>query len=257
MSDNVAVRYTVNIQKGGALLDDCRRVIELWDTSEAAATNLERIRSKNLLGKATQARAEDVLLRQIRPRLVDPGPHVIPALKGFLNDARAFREACYYETSRDEPVLAAFAENRLYALWSAGRIGVTIPDVTSWLLEEQRAGRSPEWTDLVRTKVARGLLASLRDFGVLTGANRKEIAPPDMTPRGFAYVAWRLHEQGGSSRALATTSVWRRWLLDADRVRDLFHQAARLGVLSFASAGSAVRIDWHTRSLEEVTGAAA
>lgn len=251
------VRYTVNIQKGGALLDDCRRVVEVWDPHEDAEANLARIRDKNLLGKATQARSDDVLLRQIRPRLLDPGPHVIPALKGYLTDTRAFREACYYETSRDEPVLAAFAEDRLYALWTAGRIGVTIPDATAWLQEEQRAGRSPEWTDVVCTKVARGLLAALRDFGVLTGANRKEIAPPDMTPRGFAYVAWRLHEQGASSRAVATTLVWRRWLLDSDRVRDLFHQVARLGVLSYASIGSAVRIDWHTRTLEEVTGAAA
>lgn len=78
-----------------------------------------------------------------------------------------------------------------------------------------------------------------------------------MTPRGFAYVAWREHEQGASSRALVTTRVWRRWLLDQDRVLHLFGQAARLGVLRFSSAGSAVRIDWVASSLEEVTRAAA
>ncbi len=78
-----------------------------------------------------------------------------------------------------------------------------------------------------------------------------------MTPRGFAYVAWREHEQGASSQALATSSVWRRWLLNEDMVEDLFARSARLGVLRFSRAGSSVRVDWLVERLEEVTRAAA
>lgn len=248
-------RFTVNIQKGGALLDDCRRVVEAWDASADAAENLDRVRTRNLLGKTSRARADDVLLRVIRPRLVDAGPHVIPALKGFLDDFRAFRDACYYETTRDEPLLAAFVEDELYRLWSTGRVGVTTADVDSWLLRQHALGLSPAWTDQVRMKVSRGVLAALRDFGILSGTQRKEIGGAALTARGFAYVAWRLHEQGASSRALVSTPVWRRWLLDAPAVQDRFGQASRLGILTFASAGSALRIDWNVGSLAEVTGA--
>ena len=80
---------------------------------------------------------------------------------------------------------------------------------------------------------------------------------PRMTPHGFAYVAFREHEQGASSRALFTSPVWRRWLLDAARVAELFNQAERIGVLRFSQAGSAVRVDWRVGSLEEVARAAA
>lgn len=257
MTALVAQELTSNIQKGGALLDDCRRVVEAWDSAVTPDQNLARIADENLLGKASRSRTDDVLLRIIGPRLVQPGPHVIPALRGLVNEPRSFVEACYYEASRDDLLLAAFAEERLWGWWQEGRVGVAIGDVTEWLAELARADRAPEWSETVRTKAARGLLAALRDFGVLRGGTHKEIVPPTMTPRGFAYVAWREHEQGASSRALATSRVWRRWLLDPDRVLDLFGQAARLGVLQFSSAGSAVRIDWLATSLQEVTGAVA
>lgn len=253
----VAELLTSNIQKGGALLDDCRRVVEAWDPTVAPEENLARIADENLLGKASRSRTDDVLRRIIRPRLVQPGPHVIPALRGLVTEPRSFIEACYYEAARDDALLATFAEERLCNWWQEGRVGVGVGDVTEWLAALARTGRSPDWSEAVRTKTARGLLAALRDFAVLRGGVRKEIVPPTMTPRGFAYVAWREHEQGASSRALATSRVWRRWLLDSDRVLDLFGQAARLGVLRFSSAGSAVRIDWIASSLQEVTGAAA
>jgi hypothetical protein len=248
---------TSNIQKGGALLADCRAVVEVWEPDLGREANLDRIASENLLGKASRTRAEDVLRRVIIPRLVEPGPQVIAALKVLLPDSRAFREACYYESGRDDALLAAFAEGPLFEHWQAGRLTVRVVDVADWLVELGKAGEAPVWSDTVRTKVARGLLAALRDFGVLRGDNRKDIAPAALSTRGFAYAAWREHEQGASSRALASSRVWRRWLLDDHQVTDLFGQAARLGVLRFSQAGSAVRIDWLAHDLTEVARAAA
>jgi hypothetical protein len=249
--------FTGNIQKGGALLDDCRRVVEVWDPSISESDNLTRIVDQGLLAKRSRTRAEDVIRRIIRPRLIEPGPQVIPALKNFLSDGQAFREACYYETSRDEKLLALFAEEPLYAMWNDGRLGVTVQEVIAWQVQMTAFGQLPTWTDTVRLKVARGLLAALRDFGVLAGDNTKTIVPPNLSPRGFSYVAWRLHETGGSSRSLSNSHVWRRWLLDPTRVSDLFRQATRLGVMSVSTAGSAVRIDWHANDLQEVTSAGA
>lgn len=246
---------TGNIQKGGALLDDCRRVVEAWDASLSITANLNLIVDQGLLAKRSRTRAEDVLRRIIGPRLIEPGPQIIPALKNFLDDPIAFREACYYETSRDEELLAIFAEEPLYAMWNDGRLGITTQDVLPWLRQLTARGDLPAWTDTVQIKVARGLLAALRDFGVLAGANDKSIVAPVLSPRGFSYVAWRLHESGESSRSLTDSHVWRRWLLDPARVADLFRQATRLGVMSVSTAGSAIRIDWNAKSLQEVTRA--
>jgi hypothetical protein len=251
------VTHTVNIQKGGALLADARRLAEVWDPASTPDANLARIADENLLGKTTRRRLDDVLLRMLVPRYVAPGPHVLAALRQLLPDHRAFLEAAYYETSRDETLLAAFAEEACFPWYDAGRVQVSIDDATAWLAEQATAGVLPEWSPVVRTKVGRGLLAALRDVEVLEGATRKRFASPRLSVRGFTYVAFRLHQQGVSSAGIVSSPVWRRWLLHVDRVDDLFHQAAQSGVFTFAAAGSAVRIDWHVDSVEEAVRVAA
>jgi hypothetical protein len=249
--------FTSNIQKGGALLDDARRLVEVWDQHEDAEWNLERIAKENLLAKPSRARAEDVLRRILRPRLVEPGPQVIAAMKELLPLPRSFVEAYYFEATRDDPLLAALAEGPLFEWWEAGRVAVEVNEVVDWLDRLAAEGATPPWTATIRVKVARGLLAALRDFGILSGSARKELVGPSLTIAGFGYVAFRLHESGASSRALLTSPVWRRWLLDQNRVTELFQQAAREGLLRYSSAGSTVRVDWLRESLSEVVRAVA
>lgn len=249
--------FNGNIQKGGAMLEDTRRLIEVWDDDVGPDQNLRRIADENLLGKASKKRTEDVLMRILKPRFVVPGEQVIGALRSLLSDPKAFREASFYETARDDQLLAAFAEGQAYDWYVQGRLGVRVEDVMGWLVGLTDAGDLPALTDTVRTKVARGLLAALRDFGVLRGAAHKEFNPPGMSVHGFAYVAFREREQGASGRALVESTIWRRWLLDDRWVHDLFTQADRLGVLHYARAGSAVRIDWRVDDLAEVVRVAA
>ena len=106
--------YTSRLLKGGAALQDTRRVVELWDPGLSPGDNLRRLSAENLLAKPSRSRLDDLLYRVIQRRYVDPGPHLIPALTGLLTDARAFREACYYETARADDLLAAFAEGPLW-----------------------------------------------------------------------------------------------------------------------------------------------
>jgi hypothetical protein len=249
--------FTSNIQKGGALLDDARRVVEIWDLEQGVSENLSRVAEQNLLAKPSRARSDDVLLRVLRPRLVEPGPQVIAALKQLLPLPRGFADAYYFEATRDDALLAAFAEGPLFEWWERGRIGVDVESVAAWLAELAEHGQAPSWSDTIRTKVARGLLAALRDFGILSGAVRKEFAPPSLSIAGFGYVAFRLHDAGASSRALFASPVWRRWLLDPARVTELFHEAERQGLWRYSSAGSAVRVDWLQDTLSEAVCAVA
>lgn len=248
---------TVNIQKGGAMLDDTRHLLEVWDDDLDSESNLSRIADANLLGKPSRKRSDDVLLRILAPRFVAPGPDIVPALRELRNDPKAFREACYYETARDEKLLASFAEGPLWRWHNAGRVGVTVDEVKLWLESLTKEGKLPEWTDTVRTKVARGLLAALRDFGVLSGMARKQFNRPSMTPKGFGYIAFREHQQGASARRVVESPIWHRWLLDDHWVHNLLSQVDRLGLLDYAHAGSAVRIDWRVTSLQEVVHVAA
>ncbi len=241
--------------KGGALLGDSRRLAEVWNSELPPGENLRIIDDRNLLGKSSRSRAQDVLAI-LRLRFVDPGVHVMPAMRALRGLPAAFGDACYYEMARVDGLLAAFAEGPLYEWFSSGRPSVGVEETAEWIASLVKRERLPQWSEQVRARTARGLLSTLRDFGVLEGAVRKRFAVPGMSSVGFAYVAYREQEQGRSSRALVVSPVWRRWLLDAPRVAELFAQAESLGVLRFSQAGSAVRIDWRLRTLEEVARAA-
>ena len=249
-----------NITKGGAMLDDTRRFVALWRTEQTPDENLSWFMESNPLGLPSLARAADVAKRILRPRFVDPGPEIIPALRNLSQSPRAFSDACYFETSRDDSLLAMFAERAIYNWYTEGRLGVDAALADMWLSRRAEEQALPQWSDIRRRKIARGLLAALRDFGRLRGAKgspNKQIVGPGISDGGFAYVAYRLHQSGVSSRGLLATPVWKRWLLDEPRIDQHMHRLAAQGLLYYARAGSSLRIDWRTEGLVEVARAVA
>ncbi len=253
--------YTSNLQKGGALLEASALLVSAWDDTASPDENLAMAVADNVFGAASAVRRGDLVDRILRPRLVDPGPHVISALKVLLDaDPQAFRDACYFEASRAEPLLADFAEGPLFDWYTAGRTTITVDDVEPWLGALSRTGSAPNWSAAVRTRVGRALLATLRDFGVLEGVasgTRKVIGHPYPSVPGFAYTCWRLDELGVTAASIETSSVWRRWLLAPADVGALMTDLARHDVILLNRAGSATCIEWRAATLAEAVHAAA
>lgn len=253
--------FTSNLQKGGALLDLSALLVSSWDNGLSVAENLSRAMDTNLLGASSAVRRKDLLERILKPRFIDPGPHVMSALQVLLKDDRhAFRDACYFEATRAEPLLARFIEEPAFSWYESGRSTITVGDVGEWLEGLERSGLTLDWSDAVRTRVARALLASLRDFGVLVGVasgTQKEFGQPYPSIGGFAYACWRLQEMGMTAASVESSRVWRRWLLDSTDVASLMADLAQHGVIQLNRAGSVVRIEWRAESLAEVVHAAA
>lgn len=250
--------YTSNLQKGGALLDVSALLVSSWDDRRSCEDNLAEVVD---LGAGSAVRRADLRDRILRPRFVEPGPHVLSALKVLLDaDRGAFRDACYFEASRAEPLLAAFAEGPLFDRYRAGRSTITVDDASAWLAEIVSRGLAPVWSDAVQTRVARALLATLRDFGILegpTGAPKKEIGHPYPSIAGFAYTCWRLHDLGTTAASIEGSPVWRRWLLDTADVATLLADLALHRVIVLNRAGSVVRIEWQAATLAEAVHGAA
>jgi hypothetical protein len=251
---------TSNVMKVGAHLDDTRAFVEAWDPTLDTTANVERIVDENLLGLPSRSRAHDVMTRALRPRFIVPDAGILDALAVLATNVDAFRDACYFELTRVDALIATFVREQLAEWWDEGRTTIGTSDVRRWIDEVAGEGRVLDWSPNIRDRVARSLLATLRDFGRLTGARsspRKEIARPGITDGGFAYAAFRLHQEGQSSRAVLTSPVWRLWLLDEPRVEEMMHRIAGLGIVYYSVAGSSRRIDWRFDTLAEVVRAAA
>lgn len=250
--------YTSNLQKGGALLEVSALLVSTWDEGRSGADNLAAVVG---IGAVSAVRRSDLSGRVLRRRFVEPGPHVVSALRVLLeSDRRAFRDACYFEASRAEPLLAAFAEGPLFEWYRSGRTTITVDDAIAWLSEIIRRGQAPTWSDAVQKRLARALLATLRDFGVLEGpigSTKKKIGHPYPSVAGFAYVCWRLHELGVTAATIERSLIWRRWLLDVTDVAALLTDLAQQGVILLNRAGSVTRIEWQAATLAEAVHGAA
>ncbi len=246
--------YTSKIIKGGALLEESRRLLESWDDADTAAANLRRVLVRNVLGKRSQKRAEDAL-SILRQRWVDPGADVIPAARLLTMSAETFGDVCLFEAARNDDLLAHVAGEVLGQLALRGSVRVSLDDVEAALLVGPPASVVARWSSATRTRVIHGVLSTLRDLGRLQGRAVKHLARPGITPAGFVYVIGRLRYSGLSSHGILNDSSWTWWRLSADDVRAQLLEADRNDVLRYSDAGSTVRLDWRKDGLVEMVHA--
>ena len=252
--------FNSNIMKVGAHLDDTRALVAVWDPTVDNETNVHRIIDENLLGLPSQSRGKDVMVRALRPRFIEPDAGIVESLAVLIRHADAFRDACFYELIRDDDLVAAFCREQLAEWWAEGRLAISTTDARDWIDKLAADERVPEWSPNIRDRVARGMMAAVRDCGRLAGtrsSSNKEIVRPGISIGGFGYVAYRLHQQGESSRGILSSEYWGCWLLDESRVDEMMHRLAATGALFYSVAGSSLRIDWRVDSLEEVARVAA
>lgn len=233
------------LQKGGALLSDMRRLVAVW-SADAAAGEPNAFVIKTL-GKPSVARAHDTYIRAFRPRFLEGDPPQAWMLARALEDADADPDTAkafyFWITARAERLLYLYVTDELIAARSSAHRQIKVEDAMRWLREQLRLS-GKEWTPTVTRKVARGMLAALRDFGVLQGATAKTIAPRHCPLEAFAMIAFCLQEMGCSGRAIVQHPDWRLFLFGEREVERALLECHQKGWLGYHAAGAICRIDF-------------
>jgi len=241
--------YTTRLQKGGALLDDMRQLVRTWSDAPAEDQRDNGVRS-NVLNKDTRTRLADVYRRTFLPRFVDgPIPNAWKLVRPFEDvgvQIHIVRPIYYWISAKAEPLIGDFCREFIFPRQAIVRAGIGTEEVLSWLKDK----KCP-WSETVATKVARGLLAALRDFGILEGRAQKRLASLVLPVPAFAYLALCLRHNGAVSHTLLTHSDWQLFLLSPGDVEHLFLLAHQDRLLEYHAAGSTVSITFPTESLEE------
>ncbi len=244
--------FTSRIQKGGALLGDMRQLVCQWQTKGAEVAPHRFVR--DVLPKATQARASDTYVRAFLPRMIEGSPKDAWKLCAVLEDCLPSMEVVvpfyYWITARAETILYRFASEELYSMARSGAVGVGTSDVTNWITKTCKQ-EGKVWSDIVIIKVARAMLAALRDFGVLSGASKKSIAASHLSLEAFALIAWCLRNQLEDNRDLKSHPDWRLFLVSPENVERLLLEAHQHGWLHYQVAGAVTRIEFHHNTFYE------
>ncbi len=246
-------RYSSKIIKAGALLPDTKLLLENWDEDIDVQANLGRVREENLFGKASRSRIEDILLVFRQRYLKDP--EVLNALVVMTRNrmpSESLDRILYFQATRSDPLLHDLV-TELLSEWSRRSDREIRPwEVQNWVEEQVEAGRTERpWSPAVQTRVVQGLLSALRDFGILEGSVKKRLAYVYLPLDAFAFIAFQLHIEGRSGRALLHDPSWRLFLLPEGTVERFFLEAHQEGLLEYYAAGPVVRTDFPAQNLEE------
>jgi len=109
-----------------------------------------------------------------------------------------------------------------------------------------------EWSASLRsTRVARGLLAALRDFGVLAGAAKKHLKPLLLPTESFAFLAMLRGTLGHRGNISLSDPCWQLFFLNETGVERFFIEAQQRRLLEYHAAGAVVRIEFPVATLDE------
>jgi hypothetical protein len=240
------------LQKGGALLGDMRRLVGVWPP-ELRGEDISSFVMK-ALAKPSLARARETYIRVFRPRFLEGDPPQAWRQARVLEDAGVNPETArafyLWITARAERLVYEYVTNELMEARATSDQRIDVEDAMRWLRSRLQA-TGKEWSPTVTRKVARGLLASLRDFGILQGVVVKTIAPPHCPPDAFALIAFVLHSLGTSGQALLDHRDWRLFLFNGRDVERAFLECHQRGWLNFQAAGAICRIDFPKDTLKE------
>ena len=235
--------YHSRLQKGGALLDDMRALVRVWSDDRSVTDGNRRHAA---LTKATRARSHDTLIRSFLPRFVAGDPpgawRLVRPLEDADGDLDILRPIYYWLTARSDRMLYDYVTDELCAIARSGDRRIRLAETLSWIKKRLRSSDHSIWSDSVTLRVGRGLLAALRDFGLLEGQVIKRLASFHLPLPAFCWIAFTLHTLGFTGTALANHPDWKLFLLSQMHVENLFLRAHQHGYLEYHAAGGIFRI---------------
>ena len=246
--------YSSKIIKASGLLADTKTLFAFWDENKTAEENFQEARRANIFGKASRSRVGDILTIFRQRYYLDDGSDL--ALRRLARSglpAEVVDRVLYYYAALADPLIYDFVTEYLYDLHERGRHVITVEDAFEFLHRAISAGQTTTpWSETTQERVARHLLATLRDFRVLRaarGSPRKTFAPAHLPVEAFLYIAFDIHRDVASGERLLHYPHWRLFLLDVNTVERLFVEAHQLSYLRYEAAGSIIRIEFPYKDL--------
>ncbi|GAI15836.1 unnamed protein product, partial [marine sediment metagenome] len=232
---------------------DVKAILNEWDDLQSTSDNFNRIRDENVLGKSSRLRIEEILTIFKQRYLVDASVFnslVIMAQNGLRG--QSLDRILYFNATQSDPLLHDVVTKIIYSLYQDGRVDIFTNEVCNKIYEWVKKGRtSKPWSYPTTQRVTRGILSTLRDFGVLQGEVKKRISPKYLPSDAFAFIAFQLYKKGLSGEQILSSHEWKLFLLASTGVERFFIEAHQEDYLQYHAAGSVVRIEFLYEKIEE------
>jgi len=250
---NISPQYTTKILKGTALIEETTLLFAHWDINQSIEENLTNIRDSNVFGKASRSRIDDTL-NIIKQRYLTDSD-VIFALQYLVSQGcnkSTLNPIFYYFSLKNDPVLLDTVTVILKEFLSIHKYDIKTSDLFPYFdlwTKEKKIQR--EWSENTRIRVARNILTTLRDFGILKGGTKKEISSLYLPNEAFSFIALSQLKCGESGYALLKSLIWRIFFLETGVVERFFIECQQDQLLRYDAAGDIIRVTFPTKTLSE------
>jgi len=240
------------------MVDETRRLLEQWRPNESLNAFVKRVHEEGLLGNATAYRTKDIVRRVFAPRFLRPTDKPARVLKHILASglpSRTFNEILFVYAARNDPLIYDFTVREYWPAVRRGKPVLGTDIVLAFLSEAMVDGKLDlQWSEKVSIRIARCVLAILRDVGFLREVRRgrREIVDYHMSDEGVAILARELHESGVSDSALCSHPDWGLFGLSAAEVLGRLDGLGEYRGVLVQRAGSVVHFTWFVESIEEM-----
>ena len=172
-----------------------RLLVRHWHDEASYDEQRQKIILENSLGKKTRIRATDVFRRAFVPRFLKGDPseswQIVRPLEDSDLSLEILRPVYFWITCRSDELLYDFVDDFIFSRSKGSDFRIRVDETKHWI-KAKLAVENQRWSETVTLKVARGVLAALRDFGLLEGRFTKKISPPYLPCESFAYLAFVL-----------------------------------------------------------------
>jgi hypothetical protein len=235
------------------LIGDTKTLLSHWDVDASTEKNIDRAQRDNVFGKASRSRVEDILAI-FRQRYLNEKPVTKALVTLVLGKfpTPALERLLYFHSARADRLLHDAVTEILLPMQERGLVDVNVRDferpLANWVDEGKTQG---PWSAPTITRIAQGLLSTLRDFGVLQGAVNKKIAPAYFPIESFAYTVFYLRQHQASGAKLIQSPDWKLFFLRREGVERFLFEAHQRDLLECHVAGSVTRLTFPAETLEE------
>ncbi len=245
--------YTSKIIKAGALVDDTKTMLANWDDSQSVKNNLDNFRNTNIFGKATRSRIEDILAIFRQRYLTDPDviAGLLP-LVGVQGLSETVNRILFFFAAQNDRLLYDTVTVMITEKKQQGIDEINPQMVINWINHLVDEGKTTTpWGEKTILRCARELLSTMRDFGVLKGANKKRIASFYLPLEAFAFIAFYQYQKVSSGERVISHPDWRLFFLTEKMVERFLMEAHQHHLLEYYAAGTVIRLTFPSNSLED------
>ena len=157
---------------------------------------------------------------------------------------RRFVGLAYLHFARRDRLTFDFVTDKLWTHWKNKTPEVCRDDVRDFLADyESRDAAVGKWRETTRKKLAGNVLSALRDFGLLTGVQRKSLQRPVVPPEVALHLCRLLDAEGLRGRALLDARDWRLFLWELHDTSLSLGQLAQRREIRFERSGQTVMLE--------------